>query len=264
MIGVFDSGIGGLSVLDAIASELPDQELVYLADTAHLPYGNKDDHYIRERVRSIGTYLAERGCRQIVVACNTATAAAATALREMLPLIDVIGVEPGIKPAASHSLSRHIAVLATESTARSERLAGLIQRYAKGVQVDILPCPGWANKVEALCLDDSGLAGEARRLLEPALTKGADQIVLGCTHYTFLAPLLDQIVSGRAVLVDVADAVAKQCWRLIADKPSCSSRSGRLTLAATANPQRLEQAVAVLKLDSLASRQSGPALLASV
>ena len=273
MIGVFDSGIGGLSVLDAIARQLPDQEIVYLADTAHVPYGNKDDAYIRERVRRIGDYLVGRGCRQIVVACNTATAAAAATLRERLPSIGVVGVEPGIKPAVANSRSRHIAVLATESTARSKRLAGLIDRYADGVQVDVLPCPGWASKVETLHLDDPGLTGEARRLLMPALLEGADHVVLGCTHYAFLKPLLEPIVADRAVLVDVADAVARQCRRLTGlsgtGAPFLGTLAGeptkaRLSLAATAHPQRLEQAVAKLGLDALNARLSGPALLADI
>ncbi len=272
MIGVFDSGIGGLSVLDAIARELPDQEIVYLADTAHIPYGNKNDAYICERVQRIGAYLAGRGCRQVVVACNTATAAAAETLRAMLPTIYVVGIEPGIKPAALNSRSRHIAVLATESTSRSERLAGLIRCYANGVQVDVLPCPGWASKVESLHLDDPDLAAEAWRLLTPVLAQGADHVVLGCTHYSFLKPLLEPIVAERAVLVDVADAVARQCRRLVAQDTDTSSigtlarksTTARLNLAATAHPQRLEQAIATLKLDVLAGRFSGPALLANI
>ena len=147
MIGVFDSGLGGLSVLSAIATALPQADLVYLADTAHVPYGDKNDAFIRDRVLRIGRYLVEgQGCRQLVVACNTATAAAVAALRAALPRIPVIGIEPGIKPAASASRSGRIAVLTTESTARSERLARLISQHASGVQVDILACPGWATR----------------------------------------------------------------------------------------------------------------------
>ena len=135
MIGVFDSGLGGLSVLAAIARALPRADLVYLADTAHLPYGDKDDAYIRSRVLRIGSHLVEQGCRVIVVACNTATAAAVAAFRETFPGLAVVGVEPGVKPAAALSRSGRIAVLATESTARSERLAELIRRHAGSVQV---------------------------------------------------------------------------------------------------------------------------------
>ena len=122
MIGVFDSGLGGLSVLAAIAHALPRADLVYLADTAHVPYGDKDDVFIRARVLTIGRYLDAQGCTLIVVACNPATAAAVAALREALPNVPVVGVEPGVKPAAAASQSGRIAVLTTPSTARSARL----------------------------------------------------------------------------------------------------------------------------------------------
>ena len=268
MIGVFDSGIGGLSVLAAIARVLPRSDLAYLADTAHIPYGNKSDAAIRERVLRIGRYLVERQkCRQIVVACNTATAAAMAALRESLPHIDVVGVEPGVKPAAMASKSGHIAVLATESTARSERLARLIRQHAGPVRVDILPCPGWATKVESLQLDDPDFAESARRLLEPVLAAGADHIVLGCTHYAFLAPVLEPIVAGRAVLVDVAEAVARQCQRLAEETGEVDGEAGHrgtLALLATAHPERLSRALSVLGEESLATRMIHPAILADV
>ena len=258
MIGVFDSGIGGLSVLAAIARELPQSDLVYLADTAHVPYGDKDDAYIRDRVLRVGQHLVGLGCRQIVVACNTATAAAVVALRESLPNVPVVGIEPGIKPAAMASKTGRIAVLATESTARSERLNRLILQHAGLVHVDILPCPGWATKVETLKLDDPGFAEAARRHLEPVLAAGADQIVLGCTHYAFLLPVLKPVVDGRAALVDVADAVALQCLRLAGDK---TRRHGRLTLLATAHPERLQSALTAFDLQLLMARLSGPARL---
>jgi glutamate racemase len=266
MIGVFDSGIGGLSVLAAIARALPRADLTYLADTAHVPYGDKDDAFIRGRVLRIGQYLVERGCGQIVVACNTATAAAVAALRELLPRIGVVGVEPGIKPAAAQSKSGRIAVLATVSTARSERLASLIRHHAGPVRVDIVPCPGWATKVETLQLADPDFVETARRLLEPVLDAGADRIVLGCTHYAFLAPVLELLVAGRAALVDVADAVARQCQRLAGEcgEESGGGATGRLTLTATAHPEKLHRALTALELDALAARLSGSAILAVV
>ena len=261
MIGVFDSGLGGLSVLAAISRALPHSDLLYLADTAHVPYGDKSDAYIRERVLRIGQHLAGQGCQQIVVACNTATAAAVAALRDALPDVRVVGIEPGIKPAAAASQSGRIAVLATESTARSERLARLIRQHAKGTHVDVLACPGWATRVETLKLDDPGFAEAAAVLLEPALAAGADQVVLGCTHYAFLAPVLEPIVARRAVLVDVAEAVARQCLRLAGE---AAHRHGRLVLQATASPDRLQRALAVLNLVQLAARLSGPASLVDV
>jgi glutamate racemase len=268
MIGVFDSGIGGLSVLNAIARVLPREDLIYFADTAYLPYGDKDDAAIRVRVLRIGRYLAERECRPIVVACNTATAAAVAALRETLPHVPVVGVEPGIKPAAASSKSGRIAVLATGSTARSERLSKLIRQHAGPVRVDVLACPGWATRVETLRLADPDFAEEARALLEPVLVAGADRIVLGCTHYAFLAPALASIVGERAELVDVADAVARQCRRLAGKTDGAGecgeADPGRLRLAATADPERLCRALTVLGLESLAARLTAPVILADV
>lgn len=256
MIGVFDSGLGGLSVLAAIARALPRADLVYLADTAHVPYGDKDDAFIRGRVLAIAGHLLERGCTLIVVACNTATAAAIAAFREACPGVPVVGVEPGIKPAAAASPARHIAVLATESTARSERLARLVRLHADGVRVDIAPCPGWATRVETLLLDGPEFIAEARRRIEPLLAAGADRIVLGCTHYAFLAPVLRPIVAGRAELVDVADAVARQCLRLAGP---AAHGNGRLTLLATARPERLQAALPALGLHALLPRIATPA-----
>jgi glutamate racemase len=270
MIGVFDSGLGGLSVLSSIAQTLPDADLIYLADTAYVPYGDKSDALIRERVLKIGSHLVARGCTMIVVACNTATAAAVSALRQSLPGIPVVGVEPGVKPAASASKSGRIVVLATTSTARSERLARLVRQHAATVTIDVLPCPGWATRVETLQLDDPGFAQSARHHLAPALDAGADRIVLGCTHYAFLAPVLEPIVFGRAQLVDVADAVARQCLRLAgeslraADPAPSAGERGRLTLLATADPERLQRALAALGLDRLGERLSGPARLEAV
>jgi glutamate racemase len=257
MIGVFDSGLGGLSVLAAIEKSLPDADFVYLADSAHVPYGDKDDAFIRDRVLAIGRHLVEQGCTLIVVACNTATAAAVAALRDALPEIPVVGIEPGIKPAAAASKRRRIVVLTTTSTARSERLASLIERHAQGVHVDILPCPGWATKVETRQLGDPIFIDSLRQHLTPALDAGADQIVLGCTHYAFLAPLLEPLVAGRATLVDVADAVARQCVRLAS--PSAFGK-GQLRLLATAQPERLQRALPALGLQDLTRRLSGPAL----
>jgi len=261
MIGVFDSGLGGLSVLSAITQALPEADLIYFADTAHVPYGDKDDAYIRNRVLKIGRHLADLGCTLIVVACNTATTTAVAAMREAMPDIPLVGIEPGVKPAAAASRSGRISVLTTTATARSERLARLIRQYAGSVQVDVLPCPGWATKVETLQLDDPDFAESVRRHLAATLDAGADQIVLGCTHYTFLTPILKPIVDGRATLVDVADAVARQCMRLAGNT---AHGRGQLTLLATARPERLQAALPAFGLKRLITRLDGPARLALV
>lgn len=262
MIGVFDSGLGGLSVLAAIARALPHAELTYLADTAHVPYGPKSDAFIRGRVLAIGRYLIEEaGCQMIVVACNTATAAAVQALRNTYPQHPIVGIEPGVKPAAKNSRSKKIAVLATELTAASERLARLIREHAAGVDVLVEACPGWATRVETLHLADADFADEVRAKVQPLLAAGADQLVLGCTHYSFLAPLLTPLAAGRADLVDVAEAVARQAVRLAAHLPSAH---GQLHLLATARPEQLHAALPALGLGWLAERATGGARLSHI
>lgn len=250
MIGVFDSGLGGLSVLAAVAHALPRADLVYLADTAHVPYGDKPDGFIAGRVLAIGRHLADSGCDLLVVACNTATTAAIQTLRDTLPHIPVVGVEPGVKPAAQSSRSRHIAVLATEATAQSRRLAQLIERHADGARVDIVPCPGWASHVETLQPDTPAFRAEVERTIRPLLDAGVDRIVLGCTHYAFLGPLMAPLLAGRAELVDVATAVARQVVRL----GGARERQARLHLRATAHPERLRAALPALGLGALAGR----------
>jgi glutamate racemase len=260
MIGVFDSGLGGLSVLAAIARAMPRADLVYVADTAHVPYGSKEDGFVRGRVLAIGDYLVESGCALLVVACNTATAAAVTELRHRHPNIPVVGVEPGVKPAAASSQSKHIAVLATESTARSERLARLVREHADGVKVAIQPCPGWATRVEMLHFDDAKFRAEIAATVAPLVAAGVDRLVLGCTHYSFLVPALLPLVAGRAELVDVADAVARRAVRLTGGMPGDAG----LRLIATAHTERLYAALPALGLGWLAERAIGPALHAPI
>lgn len=251
MIGVFDSGLGGLSVLAALVEALPQADFAYYADTAHVPYGNKSEAQIQCRVLAIGDYLAAQGCELLVVACNTATATAVQALRAAHPGLPVVGVEPGIKPAAQDSRSGRIAVLVTEATANSQRLRHLIRDHAGQVEVFVEPCPGWATHVEMLQLDDPALATDVRARIEPLLQQGVDRIVLGCTHYSFLAPLLREVAGTRAQLVDVAAAVARQTQRLAG---RLAQGGGRLQLHASAHPERLRAALPRLHLGRLASR----------
>ncbi len=251
MIGVFDSGLGGLSVLAALVRALPGADFTYFADTAHVPYGNKEDEFIQGRVLDVGADLVAGGCGLLVVACNTATVAAVQALRAAHPGIPVVGVEPGIKPAAQDSRSGRIAVLVTEATARSSRLKRLIEDHAGNVEVFVEPCPGWATHVETLQLDDPVLAADVRRRVEPLLDRGVDRIVLGCTHYSFLSPLLRGVAGERAELVDVAVAVARQAQRLAGQ---LAHGNGRLHLQASAHPERLHAALPRLHLGHLATR----------
>ncbi|PKO84084.1 MAG: glutamate racemase [Betaproteobacteria bacterium HGW-Betaproteobacteria-11] len=251
MIGVFDSGLGGLSVLDALVDALPQADFTYFADTAHIPYGNKTEAEIQQRVLAIGAQLTDQGCGLLVVACNTATVAAVQALREAHPEIPVVGIEPGIKPAARASKSGRIAVLATETTARSPRLASLVAEHAQGVEVLIEACPGWATHVEQLALDDPQLAADIAARVSPLIEQGVDQLVLGCTHYSFLSPALARLAANRAQLVDVAMAVAEQTRRLAGP---LARGQGRLHLQSSARPEHLPAALPRLKLAHLLPR----------
>lgn len=257
MIGVFDSGYGGLSVLDAIARQLPRADLLYLADTAHVPYGDKPEGFITGRVLAIGEHLAAQGCSLIVVACNTATTTAIQALRDHLPGIPIVGVEPGVKPAAQSTRTKRIAVLATEATAQSRRLAQLIASHAANVAVEVVPCPGWASHVEALRPLTGEFRAEVAAKIAPLIASGVDRIVLGCTHYAFLTPIIAPLIAGRAELVDVADAVARQVVRL----GGAMSGRAELRLQATAKPQRLQYALPMLGLTTLAERSVTPQLV---
>lgn len=189
----------------------------------------------------------------LVVACNTATAAAVQALRAAHRTIPIVGIEPGIKPAALMSKTRRIAVLATESTARSERLARLIREHASNVEVRIVPCPGWATHVEQLQLDDPALAADIRDRIEPLLTQEVDSIVLGCTHYSFLKPLLNDIVGARAQLIDVSQAVARQANKMAG---GLGIGQGRLILQASSHPEKLHAALPRLALHRLMHRNA--------
>lgn len=264
MIGVFDSGLGGLSVLAAIARALPQADLIYLADTANVPYGNKSDDFIRKRVLAIGAHLVCQGCHTLVVACNTATAAAVEALRQMQPGIAVIGVEPGVKPAATTTKTGRIAILATESTARSARLKKLIATHARQLEVHVEACPGWATRVETLHLADLSdpvFAAEVAAKITPLLDAGVDRIVLGCTHYTFLSELIQPLLESRAELIEVAEAVARE---VIRRTRLDATDQGRLGLQSTAHPERLQAALPALGLAFLQARIQESARLVAI
>ena len=211
-IGVFDSGVGGLSVLHEIRSALPGEDLLYVADSAHAPYGDKSQQFIEDRSIAISEFLVSQNAKAIVVACNTATGAAIATLRSRF-LVPIIAMEPAVKPAAANTKSGIIGVLATSRTLVSDNFVQLFARY--GVDVEILgqACPGLVEQVEAGDL----FGNKTRLLLEqyvlPLLARDADTIVLGCTHYPFLAPLIQEIAGSGVAVIDSAAAVARQLRR---------------------------------------------------
>ncbi|NIF81855.1 glutamate racemase [Paraburkholderia sp. Cy-641] len=213
-VGIFDSGLGGLSVLRAVRAQLPDETLLYVADSLYAPYGERDDDFIADRTLAIGEWLMGQGAKALVVACNTATAQSIALVREKLP-IPLIGVEPGIKPAALQSKSRVAGVLATQATLRSARFQGLLERYAADCRFLCQPGHGLVQAVERCDVSSAELRALLRSYLEPMLDAGADTLVLGCTHYPFLDAAIRDIVGDRLALIDTSVAIARQLERVL-------------------------------------------------
>jgi len=213
-IGVFDSGVGGLSVLHHIRLALPNSRLIYVADSAHVPYGDKPHPYIEARSIALTRFLVTQGAEAIVVACNTATAAAAHTLRVKFDL-PIVAMEPAVKPAVAATKCGVVGVLATEGTLESARFAALLEKYAGNIKIVTQSCPGLVQLVENGDLHSI----EARRLIEryttPLLSRGIDTLILGCTHYPFLAPLIREIVGEQVMLIDTGNAVAKELKRRV-------------------------------------------------
>jgi len=213
-IGVFDSGVGGLSVLHHIRQSLPNERLIYVADSAHVPYGDKTPEYITQRSLALTRFLISQGAEAIVIACNTATAAAAATLRSQFS-IPIIGMEPAVKPAVGATQSGVVGVLATIGTLESARFAALLEKYAGNVEIVTQGCPGLVEQVEQGELDSSKTRELIKRYTEPLLNRGADTLILGCTHYPFLAPVIREIVGEKITLVDTGEAVARELKRRI-------------------------------------------------
>jgi glutamate racemase len=238
-VGIFDSGVGGLSILRHIRAQLPHEHLVYVADSGFAPYGDKSEQVVAERSLTIARFLIARGAKALVVACNTATGAAVKLLRERFPEMPIVGVEPGLKPAAAASRNGRIGVLATEGTLAGAKFLQLRDQIseATGAQFLLQPCRGLADQIEFGELDSSATSAMLARYIAPLLAQGADTLVLGCTHYPLVqASIADVIASSGArdvVLVDTGEAVARQLGRLL-------DTAGLLRPANADGPARLE------------------------
>lgn len=214
-IGVFDSGLGGLSVLRELVRRLPSEDFIYVADSGYCPYGDKTTKAIIRRSRAITDFLVGQGVKLIVVACNTATVAAVEFLRTHYPM-PFVGMEPAVKPAVTATRSGIVGVLATGVTANGARLQRLINEYAQGIQIIVQPCPGLVAQVEAGALDTAQTRELLQRYTAPLLAAGADTLVLGCTHYPFLKPLLKQVIGPDIALIDTGAAVSRRCAEVLA------------------------------------------------
>ena len=217
MIGIFDSGAGGLSVYREIVRLLPEEKYVYYSDNAHCPYGEKTREYIIDRARSITDFLLAEGCDVIVVACNTATAAAISTLRAEYD-VPFIGMEPAVKQGALRTRSGVVGVLATAGTLRADKYHRTRDTFAEGVKVVERTGDGFVELVENGILDGPEAEAVVRRSLEPLLDAGADMVVLGCTHYPFLQPLIERIAGPGVTVIDPAPAAARHLLHIMQER----------------------------------------------
>ena len=225
-IGVFDSGMGGLSVLREIRSCLPREDTLYYADNAHCPYGSQTEEFVRRRAFHIADFLQSQGAKMLVVACNTASIAALDALRARDPDQPVVGMEPAVKPAAAATRNRRIGVLATTVTLHGDRFSSLLQRYAQDVEVTTRPGTGLVERVEAGQLDTPETLAWLGALLAPFIQAGVDTLVLGSTHYPFLRPAIAQVMGPGVTLIDTGAAVARRIRQVLEERGLATSATG--------------------------------------
>ncbi|HEU4452149.1 MAG TPA: glutamate racemase [Longimicrobium sp.] len=235
-VGVFDSGVGGLSVAREIRRRLPAERILYFADTAFCPYGGRPLDEIRERSIEVVGELVRRGAKLVVVACNTASGAALEALRDVFP-IPIVGLEPAVKPATERSRNRRVGVLATEATLRTERFHRLVRTY--GVEADVLPkaCPELVDLVEAGETEGKDVEQYLAQTLAPLIHAGVDTVVLGCTHYPFLRGAIGRVMGPEVEILDSGEAVARQVERVLRDSGSQrADGDGDIVLLTTGEP----------------------------
>lgn len=259
-IGIFDSGVGGLSVMNEIAKELPQEDVVYFADSVHCPYGRRTYQEIERLARGVVTFLLSQAAKVIVVACNTASTAALYHLRETFS-VPIVGMEPAVKPAAERTDSKVVGVIATEATFQGALFASLVERFASDIEVLTQACPGLVERVEAGFIEDAVTKEMLSEYLQPMLGAGIDSLVLGCTHYPFLKPLMREIVGGELEIIDPSLAVAQQTGRVLGREGLLREGGpGRYTFYTSGDPQvfaRLIEGLTSLKGAVLGARWTG-------
>ncbi len=261
MIGIFDSGVGGLSVLRAVRAQLPHADLLYFGDNLHIPYGPRPLAEVRAFSEAITRFLLARGAQVIVVACNAASAAALKHLRAALPDVPFVGMEPAVKPAAEQTQTRVVGVLATPATFQGELFNSVVERFAQGVTVLPQVCPGLVQQIEAGELDAPETEVMLRGWVAPMLAQNIDALVLGCTHYPFVIPLLEKICGPGVRVIDPAPAVARQVGRVVSSQKSVvssqksevgsqkSEREGRLRYFTSGEPEVFRRALKRLGIE---------------
>jgi len=244
-VGVFDSGVGGLSVVRALIASMPSQPLSYVADNAHCPYGPRPASEIIAFAKGITRYLHNQGCQAIVVACNTASAAALGALRETFPDISFVGMVPAIKPAAGLTRTGVVGVLATAGTLHGRLYEDVVEHWAHGARIVSRSCPGLVERVENGDANAPETESLLRQCLAPLLAEGMDVLVLGCTHYPFLIPALERLLPPGVSIVEPSDAIARQTRRILAKRGLLATDGPPAPrhYAATGEPDALRRAL---------------------
>lgn len=258
MIGVLDSGVGGLGVLAEIRRAAPEADLLYVADHAGSPYGTKSLAAVRQRVGDIVTWLLASGCEVIVLACNTASAAALHWLRDRHPGVAFVGMEPALKPAAVTSRRGRVGVVATAATFQAELFSSVVDRFASTAEVTTAACPHWVELVEAGTISGPVADESVRTCLQPIIEAGADTLVLACTHYPALIEVISAVMGSDVEIIDPAPAVARQTARVATDR-RVAIGSGSLDLRSTGDAQAVSSAARRLGLSPVATALPFPA-----
>lgn len=262
-IGIFDSGMGGLTVLQAIRKALPQERLLYIADSSHAPYGDKSPEYIQQRALTLTRFLLEHGVKALVIASNTTTAAAADLLRATFPDVPIVSVEPGLKLAVASTKTGVVGALVTVATSQSTRFAALLERFRQDVKVIIQPAPGLVEQIERGDLTSLTTRALVERYVRPLLSAGADTIVLGSTHYPHLRPLIAEITGPEVILIDTGEAVARQLCHVLEARQllSASSAPGEVQFWTSSDVQLAQQVISLLWGATVSVRQLPGAFL---
>lgn len=247
-IGVFDSGVGGLSVLRAIRAQMPEESVLYFGDQGHIPYGPRPMEQIRNFSEAITNFLLARNAKIVVVACNTASAAALKYLRDRFSTLQFVGMEPAIKPAAETTRTGKVGVLATPATFQGALYASVVERFANGVELFQDVCNGLVQEIEKGNLTGSATRRILKDALRPMLEKDIDTVVLGCTHYPFVIPLIQEIAGEKVRVIDPAPAVARQVKRLLeaGGMKSDPSTRGKVRFFTSGDPDALKSMLPLL------------------
>lgn len=246
-IGIFDSGVGGLSVLREIRDQFPREDLIYIADQIHVPYGIRSRQQVLEYSEGIIRFLIREGVKIIVLACNTASAVALADLRKKYPDLPFVGMEPAVKPAAEETSTGVVGVLATPATFQGDLYATTVEKFARGVKVLQDTCPGLVDQIESGKIDHPRTREILQKALDPMLKQNVDKVVMGCTHYPFVIPIIKEIVGDQVRVIDPAPAVARQTGRLLESYSlEANGENGSVVFHSTGDPVKLAENISDL------------------